>query len=61
MSYRLSENARLTLVLKRAVRRNGHVVFKRYARAGRAGSAGPNRMRLRRKVGSRRLAPGRTG
>ncbi len=59
VSYRLSEKARLTLVLKRAVRRNGHVVFKRYARASRAGSAGTNRMRLRRKVGSRRLAPGR--
>ena len=59
VTYRLSEQARLTLVLQRAARRNGHTVFTRYARASRAGTAGDNRMMLRRRLGARRLAPGR--
>jgi len=59
VTYRLSEQARLTLVLQRASRSGGRTVFKRYARATRAGTAGMNRMRLRRRLGSRRLAPGR--
>jgi hypothetical protein len=59
VTYRLSEQARLTLVLQRAARRNGHTVFTRYARASRAGTAGVNRMMLRRRLGARRLAPGR--
>jgi hypothetical protein len=58
VSYRLSEQAKLTLVLERAQRRNGRLVFTRYARTARAGTAGANRMMLRRKLGSRRLAPG---
>jgi hypothetical protein len=47
------------LVLERAARRNGHTVFTRYARASRTGTAGVNRMTLRRRLGARRLAPGR--
>jgi hypothetical protein len=59
VSYRLSEKARLTVVLKRARHRNGRLVFTRYASAGRAAAEGSNAMRLRRRLGSRRLAPGR--
>jgi hypothetical protein len=59
VTYRLTENAKLMLVLERARRRDGRTVFTRYARAGRGGTAGANRMTLRRRLGARRLAPGR--
>jgi PKD repeat protein len=59
VTYRLSEQAKLTLVLQRAQRRDGRIVFTRYARAARAGTAGANRMMLKRRLGARRLAPGR--
>jgi hypothetical protein len=59
VSYRVSEAATLTLVLRRASRRNGRVVFTRFARAKRAAAAGANRTTLRRRVGNRRLVAGR--
>lgn len=59
VTYRLSEQAKLTLVLQRAQRRDGRIVFTRYARATRAGTAGANRMLLKRRLGARKLAPGR--
>jgi hypothetical protein len=59
VTYRLSEQAKLTLVLQRAQRRNGRTVFTRYASTARAGTAGENRMMLKRRLGARRLAPGR--
>jgi PKD repeat protein len=59
VTYRLSEEAKLTLVLERARRRDGRIVFTRYARAGRGATAGANRITLRRRLGARRLAPGR--
>ncbi len=59
VTYRLSEQAKLSLVLQRAQRRNGRTVFTRYASAARAGTAGANRMMLRRRLGARKLAPGR--
>jgi hypothetical protein len=59
VTYRLSEAARLTLVVQRATRRKGRTVFVRYARAERSAAAGANRLTLRRRVGSRRLVAGR--
>ena len=47
------------MVVRRARHSKGRLVFKRYASAGRAGEEGSNTMRLKRRMGSHRLLPGR--
>jgi uncharacterized delta-60 repeat protein len=59
VTYRLSEQASVRLTVTRARRRTGRAGFARFAHITRTGASGANKLTLKRKIGARRLTPGR--
>ena len=59
LRYILSERARVTVAIKRAVRRGGHVRLRTVASLTRDGAQGANTIRFSGRIGRRALRPGR--
>ncbi|MET0511622.1 MAG: hypothetical protein ABW135_08080 [Thermoleophilaceae bacterium] len=59
LRYTLSERARVTVAIQRAVKRGGHVHFRTVGSLRRAGAQGANTIRFSGRIGKRALRPGR--
>ena len=61
LRYILSERARVTVAVKRAVKRGGHVRLRTVGSLRRDGAQGANTIRFSGRIGRRALRPGATG
>jgi hypothetical protein len=59
LRYALSERARVTIAIKRAVKRGGHVRLRTVGSLTRTGAEGANTIRFSGRIGKRALRPGR--
>jgi hypothetical protein len=59
LRYTLSEPARVTVAIKRAVRRGGHIRYRMIGALKRTGKSGANSIRFTGRIGKRALRPGR--
>jgi hypothetical protein len=59
LRYTLSEPARVSISVKHAVKRDGHVRYRTVGSLRRTGAYGPNTMRFTGRIGKRALRPGR--
>jgi hypothetical protein len=59
LRYTLSEPARVTVALKRAVKRSGQLRYRRVGSLKRSGARGANTLRFTGRIGKRALRPGR--
>jgi hypothetical protein len=59
LRYALSEPARVTVAIKGAVKRGGHIRYRTVGTLKRSGSAGANSIRFTGRIGRRALRPGR--
>ena len=59
LRYTLSERARVTVAIQRAVKRGGHVRYRTVGSLRRGGAQGANTIRFSGRIGKRALRPGR--